>query len=478
MGLTKPFVFVPLIGLLISSVSALEVGVEILDEETKLPLGLPYLKLCRPPDSNPSWPVIVIDPLVTFCETVGPGISMGVGMEPDWKARTSLRRPEGDIPFTYLYLVGPQSGIPLTNDPDRSSSSWFGYGTNSYKNYEASIFEVARTDANGERVPQTINFENPLQVGDILEWAGPNGFEGDYQLRLGSNTEGGIQRIMRSDKPVYDFLPIRLVVLELHEAEVLEELPPERVVRNPKPEVISAVLEDIAGEEDVIPEPGPQGIVQSYLPDQRPERPSKDPGLGRSLLNMMGFGGKKPREERVEESKEEVRYNDPSKSKGWDPKYTNPFDKPPAGSRINKDVVKDEPTKSTSRWGNLWGNDKSNGKGTEEVIQPRPVTHSRQPIKDLDTETFVEKATGTVMSLIQRIPKIPNILPKKVDKDYPLAKPVEVPVPVIDNIPVNVPKEGEDLLEENDEDIDVLRQSSAYGRNLFGDNGGPGNDVL
>ncbi|KAF3124149.1 hypothetical protein TWF569_001347 [Orbilia oligospora] len=450
MGLTKPFVFVPLIGLLISSVSALEVGVEILDEETKLPLGLPYLKLCRPPDSNPSWPVIVIDPLVTFCETVGPGISMGVGMEPDWKARTSLRRPEGDIPFTYLYLVGPQSGIPLTNDPDRGSSSWFGYGTNSYKNYEASIFEVARTDANGERVPQTINFENPLQVGDILEWAGPNGFEGDYQLRLGSNTEGGIQRIMRSDKPVYDFLPIRLVVLELHEAEVLEELPPERVVRNPKPEVISAVLEDIAVEEDVIPEPGPQGIVQSYLPDQRPERPSKDPGLGRSLLNMMGFGGKKPREERVEESKEEVRYNDPSKSKGWDPKYTNPFDKPPAGSRINKDVVKDEPTKSTSRW----------------------------PIKDLDTETFVEKATGTVMSLIQRIPKIPNILPKKVDKDYPLAKPVEVPVPVIDNIPVNVPKEGEDLLEENDEDIDVLRQSSAYGRNLFGDNGGPGNDVL
>ncbi|KAK6347822.1 hypothetical protein TWF718_005646 [Orbilia javanica] len=471
MGLTRPFIFAHLTGLLISSVSALEVGVEILDEETKEPLGLPLLKVCRPPDSEPSWGPIVIDPLLDFCETTGPGISMGVGMESNWKARTSLRRPEGEIPYTYLYLVGPQSGIPMTNDPDRATSSWFGYGTNSYKNHEASIFEVARTDADGVRMPQTINFENPLQVGDILEWAGPNGFEGDYQLRLGSNTEGGIQRIMRSDKPINDFLPIRLVVLELHETEVLEELPPERIVQNPQPEVIS-LEEDVAVEEDIPVQQ--QSITQSYLPDQRPERPSKGPGLGRSIFNKFGFGGaKQSGDVRVEESKEEVRYEDPSKIKGWGTKYANPFDQPSTGTRINKDVVKDEPSTSKSRWGGFWG--KGKGKETEEVIQPRPVTHAREPIKDpVNTESWVEKGTGTVKSLLQRIPtiKIPNILPAKVEKN-PLAEPAPLLDPVIDNIPVILDESVED-----DEEIDILRQSSAYGKNLFGDNGGPGNDVL
>ena len=95
----------------ISSVSSLEVGVEILYEETKESLGLPYMKgemhplyisldsfdsvalswywfsktrsfwtVCRAPDSDPSWAPIVINPLVNFCKTTGPGISMGVGI--------------------------------------------------------------------------------------------------------------------------------------------------------------------------------------------------------------------------------------------------------------------------------------------------------------------------------------------------------------------------------------------------------------
>ncbi|KAK6501155.1 hypothetical protein TWF481_009003 [Arthrobotrys musiformis] len=473
MGLTRSFVLAHLAGLLvISSVSALEVGVEILDEETKEPLGLPLLKVCRPPDSDPSWGPIVIDPLVEFCETTGPGIAAGVGMESDWKARTSLRRPEGDIPYTYLYLVGPQSGMPMSNDPDRGTSSWFGYGTNSYRNHEASIFEVARSDADGNRIPQTINFENPLQVGDILEWAGPNGFEGDYQLRLGSNTDGGIQRIMRSDKPINDFLPIRLVVLELHEAEVLEELPPERIVRNPQAEVISedvVVEEEKQQEEDI---PAPQEIIQTYLPDQRPD-------LGRSILSKFGFGSAKQNNDVIlEESKEEVRYDNPSKIRGWGTRYTNPFSQPAVNKPIDKDVIKDEPVPSKSRWGGLWGK----GKKTEEVIQPqpRPVTHAREPIKDVNTETFIDKGTGTVRSLLQRIPtiKIPSILTRAdKDKDYPLAQPIPAPDVVIDELPVKVDSEGGDV-EEEDEEIDILRQSSAYGKNLFGDNGGPGNDVL
>ncbi|KAK6357895.1 hypothetical protein TWF730_007252 [Orbilia blumenaviensis] len=463
-------------GLLLSGVSALEVGVEILDEETKEPLGVPLLKVCRPPDSDPSWGPIVIDPLVDFCETTGPGIAMGVGMLPDWKARTSMRRPEGDIPYTYLYLVGPQSGIPMTNDPDRATTSWFGYGTNSHKNHEASIFEVARTDSQGVRVPQTINFENPLQVGDILEWAGPNGFEGDYQLRLGSNTDGGIQRIMRSDKPINDFLPIRLVVLELHEAEVLEELPPER--RPQMTESVIPMIEDplASQEEDIVEQ---QEIIQTYLPDQRPERPAAGqragPGLGRSILNRFGFGGggaKQTGDTRVEESKEGTRANDPSKIKGWGVSYANPFDQPSASRiQINKDVVKDESPKS--RWGGFWGKGKNK---EEEVIpvRPRPVTHAREPIKDVNTESWVEKGTGTVKSLLQRLPtiKIPNILPK--DKDYPQEKVIEQD-PVIDEVPVKV---GSDEEDGDEEEIDILRQSSAYGKNLFGDNGGPGNDVL
>ncbi|KAK6518415.1 hypothetical protein TWF506_005571 [Arthrobotrys conoides] len=464
MGLTRSFVITHLVGLLISSVSALEVGVEILDEETKEPLGLPYLKVCRPPDSNPAWGPIVIDPLVTFCELQGPEASLGVGMESDWKIRTSSRRPEGDLKFTYLNLAGPM-GISMSNDPDRAASSWFGYGTNSYKNHEASVFEVAREDADGNRVPQTINFENPLQVGDILEWAGPSGFEGDYQLRIGSNTEGGVQRIMRSDKPVHDYLPIRLVVLELHETEVLEELLPERVVRNP----------------------GQQSIGQSYLPDQRPEAAArKSQGFMGSMWNKVtNIGSKKVPEKEIEESKEEIRYNDPSESKVWDPKYENPFDKPYMGSRINKDVVKDE-LESKSMWNSFWGGkgkDKDKRKGTEDVIPPRPITHARQPIRDEDTEA-PEKKTGVIRSLIDRVVpkiKVPDILSGKADKDYPLAKPVEAEL-VSSNVPVDVPKEVEELVEENveeDEDnVDTLAESTFYGKGTFGSNLGPGNDVL
>lgn len=91
----------------------------------------------------------------------------------------------------------------------------------------------------------------------------------------------------------------------------------------------------------------------------------------------------------------------------------------------------------------------------------------------MSTKSWVGKGTGQVKVFVTTSSRN-NILSAKVDKDYPLAKPAPVPDTVIDNIPVSV-QESE---EEDDGEIDILRQSSAYGRNPFGDNGGPGNDVL
>ncbi|KAF3916245.1 hypothetical protein ABW21_db0200843 [Orbilia brochopaga] len=218
---------VPLASLLIRSASALRVGAVLLDEQTRQPLGLDPWIVCRPPDNHPEWGIEIIDPLVTLCAAAGPEGMMngGQGLMEDWKLRASERAPP-DADYTYVYLVGTVSPIPMTNNPEKPRTSWFGYGVNSFPDYEASVFEVTRAGIDGRRVPQKITPTNPLQVDDYLEWAGPNGvnLQGDYQLRMGSNSEvGGIQRIARSDRPYRNYPPIRLTVLELDETDLLDD---------------------------------------------------------------------------------------------------------------------------------------------------------------------------------------------------------------------------------------------------------------
>ncbi|KAK6532295.1 hypothetical protein TWF281_006486 [Arthrobotrys megalospora] len=474
MGLSRSFIFAHFAGLLFSSVSALELGAEILDEETKEPLGFDLLQVCRPPDIAAYWGPIVIDPMAdrVFCETTGPGIAAQMTMHSDWKWRISMRRPADEgIRYTYIHLVGPESSIPMTNDPRRPTGTWFGYGVNSYKGYEASIFEVVRKDADGNLIPQTISFENPLQVGDALEWAGPNDVEGDYQLRVGSNTDTGVKRIMRSDKPINDFPPIRLVVLRLHEADVLAELPPERIPRKPKPEITS-VQEAIAMEERDTPAPQP-----NYVPTgrgsgiSRGKEPSLIGSMARSVVSKFGFGGGKSGggrgdEESKEETKKEIQ-NNPSGGKGLDISYEDPFS---SKIKFDKNVVEDAPSKF--RWSSFWGG-KGKGKEVEEVtqeevIRPRPVTHAREPIQEEDPETWFQKGTGHVKSLFQRIPpiKIPNVFQRGEQEEPKEPEEQEPETLDVDDLP--------DPESDEEDANDNLLQSSP---NKYGDYG-PANGVL
>ncbi|KAF3927604.1 hypothetical protein AA313_de0208055 [Arthrobotrys entomopaga] len=412
----------------------------------------------------------------TLCALQGPEAATGgQGMLDDWKWRTSMRRPEGDVPYTYVHLVGPVSSMPMTNNPDKPSNSWFGYGVNNYKDYEASIFEVARYDEYGNRVPQAISFENPFTIGDILEWAGPNGEDiDDYQLRLGSNTEGGVQRIMRSDEPIYDFPPIRLVVTELDEADIVEDLDsleleePETLVSTEND--FSNIIKDYYKPQAV----QDSGIKVSRVEDIANAGPARmgharevppGVGLGRSLLNKFTFGTTKAQSQ-PEESKEDstAKHNDPSKIKGWGNRF-NPFRGGPKPQVEEEDVQIDkepiiEKPKTQSRWGSLFGK----GKGAKEEV-PRPMGHAREPILE-EKPALIDQAvnwlgqgTGTVKSLLQRIPK-----PKKKE---------EQPVVVEEKIQVD----------EVVEDLDPMLQSSFkipsnYGSDAFGGNVDFGNEGL
>ncbi|KAK6543345.1 hypothetical protein TWF694_000096 [Orbilia ellipsospora] len=429
--------------------------VPVKDETTLEDKLKELLNICRPPDDHPEWGVIVIDPTETLCALRGPEAATGgQGMLDDWKWRISVRRPEGNIPYTYVHLVGPVSSIPMTNNPDKPSNSWFGYGVNNYKDYEASIFEVARYDEYGNRVPQAISFENPLTIGDILDWAGPNGEDmDDYQLRLGSNTEGGVQRIMRSDEPLYDFPPIRLVVTELDEADIVEDLDSLDLGEPELPINIGGGLDDIIRNHHKPPVTQAPEIKVSYIEDVANFGPSRlgharevppGVGLGRSLLNKLTFGATKAQPQ-TPEPKEDLpmKYKDPSKS------------------RVGGEVIVEKP-KTKSRWGGLFGKGKD-----AKVEAPKPMGHAREPILE-DKPALIDQAvnwfgqgTSTVKSLLQRIPK-----PKKKEKN---------PILVKEKIQVDEVAE--------DEDQDLMHQSSFkipanYGSNAFGGNVDFGNEGL
>ncbi|KAF3910356.1 hypothetical protein ABW20_dc0100055 [Dactylellina cionopaga] len=378
------------------------------------------------------------------CALQGPeALTGGQGMEEDWAWRNYPWRKDMDHrnKNSFIYLVGPRTGIPLTNDPSRPTESWFGYSVNAYKGdtYEPSIFEVTRKE-NGEEELQTINFANPLLKDDVLVWAGPNNVKDadgsyfDYQLRLGSNTDGGTQRLMRSDEPIRNFPPVRLVVTKIDEADVLDPANDEYVEIEPlyfdtsksvkilpkEPPKYEKLDDDLISvlsknDEEVPAGYGGVGIV--------PEKPS----LGRSLLRKFPFGKKqsevKPQFEEKKESLPEP--GDSSNTKGWGTRY-NPFKetgvKPQPVEKIEVDekVISEKPAKSFL--GSLFGKSKTSEvkERKEEVI--RPMGHAREPIVEdiLVQPNWFSKQTGAVRSLLQRLPKGNTPATLQRDREHPV----------------------------------------------------------
>ncbi|EPS38453.1 hypothetical protein H072_7804 [Dactylellina haptotyla CBS 200.50] len=455
----------------LSLVSALRIGVEFLDEDTRKPLGLPPWQVCRPPDEHPEWGVIVIDPTVTLCALQGPEAATdGQGMEEDWKWRSSFRRPADFATYTYVHIVGPVSSIPMSNNPDKPSTSWFGYGVNSYKDYEASIFEVTRYSEDGNGTPQSISLANPLAVGDILEWAGPNsGDLEDYQLRLGSNTEGGTQRIMRSDDPVHDFPPIRLTVIQLDEMDILED--PEafayregRLLEDQEPLIdigdrIDSIVKNHKKQAAIASEAIEDSEISS---ESRSASGSRRGGLGRSLLSKLTFGTTNVQS--PEESKEEIRppkARDPAEIKGWRSRL-NPFKaatKPQMveNTQVDNGVIS-ENVKSKSRWGGLFGKGKVTKTDVVASVEPEIIPIENPVVKE---PADIPVQASTVKSLLQRLPKIMKQKHRE---------------------PPNVLEDQGDVIEEIDEE-EALRQSSFkpplnYGSDVFGGNVDFGNEGL
>ncbi|EWC44737.1 hypothetical protein DRE_06515 [Drechslerella stenobrocha 248] len=304
--------------LFVYAASALRIGVEYLDEVTKQPLNVPLWQVCRAPANAPEWGIRIIDPETTKCSDLGERrLFRGMGMQEEFELVPSVNQPDRveSQQYGYYNLVGPHSGTPITNHPSRPINTWFEFGVDAENYFEPSEFTVSRAMPDGTRLPQLINSENPLRPGDVFEWIGPNRDLGtDHQLRRAADDISlPIEfRIARSDEPVDDWLPIRLVVMQ----EPVTDIVQQQIADGLDPyapsmgESTFSRLNSKMKEEETLAnianEPEQDQIGRSRLKTMAKNVATSAKDLGKSLWNNLPIVGRKGQAQ-DEESKEDSR---------------------------------------------------------------------------------------------------------------------------------------------------------------------------